>query len=271
MSASLLPVEFAGNTLYVINQDGLPFVPMRAVVEGMGLAWPSQHTKLTSNALRWGVTEIVTPSRSGDQAMTCIPLHKVAGWLSTISPNKVKPELREKVIKYQNECDTALFDYWTKGLAVRPVECISPAQKLAIRDVIHSCHIKTGEPHQSIYHRFYKQFNISAYAELVASEYAAAIAYLGGATVARQDRTVQDTIDLLTVQVKQPNGYPLQLLRPLYVALHGRFRSPSAITVDVTKLAGIWQDLGKLRERVNGLGAMDDDLPPAWWEERKLA
>ena len=51
--------------------------------------------------------------------MLCLPLRKLSGWLSTISPNKVKPELREKVIAYQNECDDALWDYWNNGIAVR--------------------------------------------------------------------------------------------------------------------------------------------------------
>ncbi|ECY3274018.1 hypothetical protein AU586_24820, partial [Salmonella enterica subsp. enterica serovar Abony] len=42
------------------------------------------------------------------------------GWLQTISPNKVKPEIRGKVIQYQNECDDVLYGYWTKGVVVNP-------------------------------------------------------------------------------------------------------------------------------------------------------
>ncbi|EDY2189047.1 hypothetical protein GTE45_005713, partial [Salmonella enterica subsp. enterica] len=42
------------------------------------------------------------------------------GWLQTISPNKVKPEIRDKVIQYQDECDDVLYDYWTKGVVVNP-------------------------------------------------------------------------------------------------------------------------------------------------------
>lgn len=43
-----------------------------------------------------------------------------AGWLQTISPNKVKPEIRNKVIQYQEECDDVLYQYWTKGVVVNP-------------------------------------------------------------------------------------------------------------------------------------------------------
>lgn len=112
--ASLLPVEFAGATLYVINREGQPFVPMKPIVESMGMDWASQFTKLKANAARWGVVEIAIPSNGGPQAMVSIPLHKVAGWINSISANKVKPELRERVLRYQNECDSVLWDYWSQ-------------------------------------------------------------------------------------------------------------------------------------------------------------
>ncbi|RIJ70069.1 hypothetical protein D1505_25695, partial [Escherichia coli] len=31
------------------------------------------------------------------------------GWLQTISPNKVRPEIRDKVIQYQEERDNVLW------------------------------------------------------------------------------------------------------------------------------------------------------------------
>ena len=54
------------------------------------------------------------------RAMTCLPLRKLAGWLMTIHANKVRPELRDVIQKYQSECDDALWDYWTKGAAINP-------------------------------------------------------------------------------------------------------------------------------------------------------
>ncbi len=52
--------------------------------------------------------------------MVSLPLRKLAGWLQTIYPNKVKPEIKDKVIHYQDECDDVLYEYWTKGVAVNP-------------------------------------------------------------------------------------------------------------------------------------------------------
>lgn len=52
--------------------------------------------------------------------MICMALRKLAAWLNSISPNKVRPEIRDKVIQYQEECDDVLYEYWTKGHVVNP-------------------------------------------------------------------------------------------------------------------------------------------------------
>ncbi|MFI8380667.1 phage antirepressor N-terminal domain-containing protein [Pseudomonas sp. NPDC079086] len=122
MSAAqqLIPVPFYEDTVVLVGQDNEPYVAMRAIVENMGLNWASQYTKLKSNPERWGVVIIATPSLGGMQEATCLPLRKLAAWLMGITPSRVSPELRDKIIRYQNECDDALWDYWTKGSATRP-------------------------------------------------------------------------------------------------------------------------------------------------------
>lgn len=114
-----ITVPFHGSALYVVNHNGEPYTPMKPIVKGMGLDWKSQRTKIKQRFAKGGV-EITIPTAGGPQRMLCLSLRKLAGWLQTISPNKVKPEIREKVILYQNECDDVLYDYWTKGLAVNP-------------------------------------------------------------------------------------------------------------------------------------------------------
>jgi hypothetical protein len=118
----LLPVPFRETTLFLADLDGVPYVPMRPVVEGMGLDWKSQHVKLTQNPRFSSVVEITTqlPGDTQRRAVTCIPLRKLPGWLMSISPNKVKPEIRDTVIAYQNECDDALWAYWSQGHAANP-------------------------------------------------------------------------------------------------------------------------------------------------------
>ena len=132
-------VPFHGASLYVVSHNGEPYTPMKPIVEGMGMDWASQFTKLKKRFAKGivaitipskggrgtmtpskGVMEIAIPSAGGKQAMTCLALRKLNGWLQTISPNKVKPEIRETVIQYQEECDDVLYEYWTKGQVTNP-------------------------------------------------------------------------------------------------------------------------------------------------------
>ncbi|SFC76313.1 P22_AR N-terminal domain-containing protein [Pseudomonas citronellolis] len=122
MSAAqqLIPVPFYEDTIVLVGQAEQPFVAMKSVVENMGLAWQVQHRKLMERFAST-ITEMVTVAEDGKlRNMTCLPLRKLPAWLYSISPNKVKPELRDKIIRYQNECDDALWDYWSKGSATRP-------------------------------------------------------------------------------------------------------------------------------------------------------
>ena len=114
---SLVPVPFHGNTLYLIDQNGEPYTPMKPIVEGMGLDWGGQHKKLTSDHSRWGSVSlkgIQVPDDTQSRETLCIPLRKLPGWLMTIQPSRVKPGIREKILWYQNECDDVLWKYWTE-------------------------------------------------------------------------------------------------------------------------------------------------------------
>ncbi|HFS8188090.1 TPA: phage antirepressor N-terminal domain-containing protein [Providencia stuartii] len=114
-SVSTINVPFHGNNLYVINYNGQPYVPMRPIVEGMGMDWTGQLNKLKQK-FKSTVEEISIVAADGkERNMICLALRKLAGWLHTISPNKVKPEIRDKVIQYQEECDDVLYEYWTTG------------------------------------------------------------------------------------------------------------------------------------------------------------
>ncbi|MCX9061095.1 phage antirepressor N-terminal domain-containing protein [Citrobacter portucalensis] len=116
---NIFPFSFHGDKLYIVEFRGEPYVAMKHVVEGMGLAWSPQHKRLTQR-FTGGITQIVIPLDGVPQDMVCLSLRKLPGWLMSINPNKVAPEIREKVVQYQQECDDALYDYWTKGVAINP-------------------------------------------------------------------------------------------------------------------------------------------------------
>ena len=113
-TSSLVPVDFQGTTLYLVEHAGQPYVFMKPVVEAMGMNWASQHIKLTSNPRFW-IAEIAIQIPGDDQSRdaVCLPLRKLPGWLYSIQPNKVAPNLRPRVVAYQNECDDVLWKHWS--------------------------------------------------------------------------------------------------------------------------------------------------------------
>lgn len=106
-------VPFHGSSLYLVEHQGEPYVPMKPVVEGMGLDWKTQHRKMTARFK--GMVEMTIPSAGGDQLTICLPLRKLPAWLYSVQPGKVSPEIRDNVVAYQEECDEVLWQYWTKG------------------------------------------------------------------------------------------------------------------------------------------------------------
>ncbi|EFF6053081.1 phage antirepressor Ant, partial [Escherichia coli] len=130
--------------LFLVGINNEPYVPMKPVVEGMGMVWAAQFVKLKQRFAK-GISEIEIPSAGGKQLMTCLAFRKFAAWLSSIQPNKVRPEIREKVIQYQEECDDVLYEYWTKGHVVNPRKAkkallgkITTEQQEAIKQLVMS-------------------------------------------------------------------------------------------------------------------------------------
>ncbi|MEO8643100.1 phage antirepressor N-terminal domain-containing protein [Pseudomonas sp.] len=114
MNAQLMPVPFHGETVVLVYLGKEPYVAMRPIVENLGLGWSAQRIKIVER-FDSVVSEIDTTGADGKRyGMTCLPLRKLAAWLYTINPKKVAPELRDKIIQYQEKCDEVLWQYWTQ-------------------------------------------------------------------------------------------------------------------------------------------------------------
>ncbi len=185
MSNQLQTVSFAGTDLFIVNQAGKPFVPMRTIVEGMGMDWKSQHEKLKTR-FNTCVVEITTqlPNDTQTRAVTCLPLAKIAGWLYSVSPNKVAPEIREKVIQYQNECDTALFDYWTKGVAVKPADTITAEQRHTLHEGVLRKAERDRQHYRATWRSLYNHIGRDEYKTYTLTEYEQSLEWLGIANAA---------------------------------------------------------------------------------------
>lgn len=133
--SALMTVPFHGQNLFLVDHDGEPMVPMRPVVEGMGLAWKPQHRKL-HDRFETCVHHMVTQLPGDDQGrqVVCLPLRKLPAWLHSVNPNKVSPEIKDKIIDYQNECDDALWQYWNVGHAHNPRAQPAPAANESVME-----------------------------------------------------------------------------------------------------------------------------------------
>jgi hypothetical protein len=121
MSTHFETVLFHKQPLYLVKYEEQPFVPMKPVVEGMGLSWSTQYQKIAKCGTKFNYVDIdIVASDGKKRQMACIPLKKLNGWLFSINPEKVKPELRETISLYQEECFQALYNYWHKGAAIKP-------------------------------------------------------------------------------------------------------------------------------------------------------
>ncbi len=111
LNQSIIP--FHDDEILLFERDGEPFVPVKPICERLGLDWGSQWAKLRARPERYGIVILRTPSAGGEQETTCLPLRKLPAWLYSIHPNKVRPDLKETVERYQAECDDVLWRHWS--------------------------------------------------------------------------------------------------------------------------------------------------------------
>ncbi len=171
-------VPFHSADLVIIEFNNQPFTAMRPIVEGMGLTWQSQYEKLKQR-FSSVITEIVTTGKDGKQYnMVCLPVRKLFGWLMTISPNKVNPEIRDTVIMYQQECDDVLWEYWTKGQAINQRLTISPEQQNALHEIVDRRAGRDRSLRASMWIRHNRHFGIAKYSQLLSIHFDDAKQYL---------------------------------------------------------------------------------------------
>jgi len=178
---STINVPFYGDSLVLVNHAGEAYTPMKFVVEGMGLDWSTQHKKLSQRFSK-GMVELTIPSKGGIQSMSCLALRKLAGWLHTINVGKVRPELREKVARYQDECDDVLYQYWTKGEVTNPrkKDHVSSATQLTPLRQTAERLITTGmgRIYPDIWKLVHKQFEVKHIHQLTPAQVGEAVEYL---------------------------------------------------------------------------------------------
>lgn len=119
-AANTINVPFNGQQVLTAMAAGMAYVAMKPIVENLGMSWSTQQTKLLKHLQKFNCVHMNMVAADGKiRKLLCLPLRKLNGWLFSINPEKVRSDIREKLIQYQEECFTVLHDYWTKGEAKR--------------------------------------------------------------------------------------------------------------------------------------------------------
>lgn len=113
--ASLVVVQFHDQRITTIVHEGTHYVALRQIVENIGLDWAAQYTRIKRHpVMNKGVVMMATPSGGGDQKTFCLPLDMLNGWLFGVDVNRVRPELRERLMQYQRECFQVLNAHFNR-------------------------------------------------------------------------------------------------------------------------------------------------------------
>lgn len=118
--AKLEKLDFHGKTLLTAQVNGKIRVIMRPIVEAIGLNWASQSVKLRKNK-KFNCCDIATVGADGKvRKMLDMPIEKFPTWLSELNPLKVKKNIRDTMILFQEESCDAMYKYWYEGKVENP-------------------------------------------------------------------------------------------------------------------------------------------------------
>lgn len=121
-------VDFYGDEITAVLVDHKPrpeiYVPLRPIVEFLGMDWAGQYQRLQRDpilsdvAMSVGVTTTdIDPEsrRPHSSEMLALPLKFLPGFLFGINANRVRDELRERILRYQRECYDVLWEAFQDG------------------------------------------------------------------------------------------------------------------------------------------------------------
>lgn len=118
MNTQLTSVPFHGQSLLATLVHDVPHVAMKPICENIGLDWKSQHRKITTHPVLKQVMVMMTTTSLGKDGKTytidmlMLPVKFLHGWLFSIDSNRVKPEIRERLVEYQTECFDVLANHF---------------------------------------------------------------------------------------------------------------------------------------------------------------
>lgn len=141
MNTEIAIIPIAELPILSAHHDGDVLIPMKQLSETVGLGWKAQHERIHNTPiLAEGIRIIRIPSASGGlQETLCLPIKLAYVWLVTVPVGHIRhPQTRQRVDLLQRESFDAMYNYWSRGMAVNP-------RALAMRNVTRRDMIATAE------------------------------------------------------------------------------------------------------------------------------
>ncbi len=219
-------VDFYGDTLPAGQlADGTILVPLRPIVEAMGLAWPGQFLRVRRDPVLSAALHsvIVTITEVGERTMLALPLKLLPGFLFGLNASRVKPELRERILRYQADCYDVLWTAFKGDIVPTPPPpsgLTGAARALEIAEALYQLARQQLALEQAVY-------DLNAHASRTDDRLNALELHLSaGATISEAQAAelalaVKTVAAALTAQ-GTPNGYAA-----VYSELYRRFRISS--------------------------------------------
>ncbi|MFZ1398455.1 MAG: phage antirepressor N-terminal domain-containing protein [Candidatus Promineifilaceae bacterium] len=92
------------------------YVPVRPMCDFLGVAWSPQLRRINRDPILSEVATsvTVTVTEAGQRGqMLCLPIDFLNGWLFGINATRVKPTVKERLLRYQRECYQVLAQAFT--------------------------------------------------------------------------------------------------------------------------------------------------------------
>ncbi len=137
-TTSLVPhlekvVQFYDDSITVALVEDDVYVPLRPIVEALGLSWGSQRNRVQrDDVLASQVRPVTMAGADGRQRdLVCIPLDMLPGWLFGITTSRVRPELQPKLSRYRAECFRVLWNAFKQDIlpASQPASVTVPTDR----------------------------------------------------------------------------------------------------------------------------------------------
>lgn len=112
-SLQLVNVDFDGNTIEAVQTpDGEVFASLKRMCEDLGIQVQPQAAKLKTK--EWATTTMIVVVAEDGKERELLMLHKdsIPGWLFSISPSKIAPDLRPRLVVFQKKAARALADFF---------------------------------------------------------------------------------------------------------------------------------------------------------------